>query len=177
MNKTYVILILLVGFWSINVFIFLDLILFYISFESVLIPMYLLISYYGSRNKKIDAKNLLILYTLFGSLFLLISIIYLYIQTGTNDYEVILTIPINIDQQKILFLGFFISFAIKLPIFPFHIWLPQVHTEAPTSGSIILAAILLKLGSYGIIRYCLILFPNASLYYSTFIYLLGILSI
>ena len=133
--------------------------------------MYLLISQFGSRNKKLDAKYLLVLYTLLGSLFLLVGIFLLYIEFGTTDLITILGgLPItNTNIQLILFICFFIAFAIKIPLIPFHIWLPIVHTEAPTGGSILLAAILLKFGTYGLYRFSLPLFPYASDYFAPLI--------
>ncbi len=155
----------------------LDLLLFYISFEAILLPMFFLIGYYGSRDRKIEANNLFFLYTIFGSLFLLLSIIILILNTGTSDYEILLTMPINENQQLILWFGFFIALAIKMPMFPFHIWLPMAHTEAPTEGSVILAAILLKLGTYGFIRYSIPLFPYATAYFSPFIIMMAIIGV
>jgi proton-translocating NADH-quinone oxidoreductase chain M len=174
-TKLFISLILLVQMLSICVFIVLDLLLFYISFEAILIPMYFLIGYYGSRNRKMEAQNLFFLYTLLGSLFLLLAILVLGFQAGTFDYEVLLTMPIDTSQQYLLWLGFFLALAIKMPMIPFHIWLPQAHTEAPTEGSVILAAILLKLGTYGFLRYSLPLFPEASLYFAPFITVLAII--
>lgn len=173
----YLTLILIVNLLSNLVFIVLDILLFYISFEAILIPMYLLIGFYGSRNRKMDAQYLFFLYTLFGSLFLLLSIIILVLQTGTTDYEVLLTLPISVNQQYLLWIGFFIAFAVKLPLLPFTIWLPQAHSESPTGGSVILAAILLKLGSYGFLRFCIPLFPQACLFYTPLVSTLTILSI
>lgn len=123
------------------VFIVLDLFLFFISFEAVLIPMYFLIGYFGGSNKKIKALNLLILYTLAGSLFLLCSIIFIYTVTGSTSYTFLLLNPIQQEYQIPLFIGFMIAFAVKLPALPFHIWLPVVHSESPTGGSVILAGI------------------------------------
>jgi NADH-ubiquinone oxidoreductase chain 4 len=144
----------LINLLSILVFSVLDILLFYISFEAILIPKYLIIGFYGSRNRKIEAKNKFFIYTLIGSLFLLLSVKYIIIQTGTSDYQLILALgPINNLQQYILWLGFFIALAVKMPMIPFHIWLPMAHTEANTSASVILAAILLKLGKIKIFSY------------------------
>jgi len=146
-RKRFLILVLLVNFWSIAVFFVLDLFLFYISFEALLIPMYFLIGYYGSRNKKVEeAQNKFFLYTLFGSLFLLLALITIWIQTGTTDYQILLTLPFSNNYQLFLWLAFFLAFAIKTPMWPFHIWLPVAHGESSTGTSVILAAILLKLG-------------------------------
>ena len=106
--------------------------------------MFFLIGFYGGRNRKIHAAYQFFLYTLFGSLFLFLALIVLYLETGTTDYQVLLTLPISQNRQYLLWLAFFISLAIKIPMIPVHIWLPEAHTEAPTAASVILAAILLK---------------------------------
>lgn len=139
--------------------------------------MFFLIGFYGSRDKKLEANYLLFLYTLFGSLFLLLSIISMILKSGTSDYEALLTMSIEPSQQYILWLGFFLALAIKMPMFPFHIWLPQAHTEAPTEGSVILAAILLKLGTYGFLRFSIPLFPDATLYFAPFVSMLAIIGV
>nr|NP_150352.1 NADH dehydrogenase subunit 4 [Rhizophydium sp. 136]AAK84282.1 NADH dehydrogenase subunit 4 [Rhizophydium sp. 136] len=178
MLKNYIFLILLVNLASIIVFFVSDILLFYIAFEAILIPMYLLIGFYGSRNKRIEnAQNTFFLYTLFGSLFMLLAIITIYIQTGSTDYQTILTLPISNEIQGFLFLGFFIALAIKTPSFPFHGWLPLAHGESSTGASVILASILLKLATYGILRFILPLFPYASNYFLPLILTLAILSI
>lgn len=168
-QSIYLLLVQLIIFWSISVFLVLDIFQFYISFEGVLIPMYYLIVLYGSRNRKLSAALGLLLYTIQGSLFLLVSNILLYINTGTTDYQVLATLTITSDVQYFQWLGYFISQSVKIPMVPFHLWLPEAHVEAPTGISVILASILLKLGSYGFIRYSLTLFPEASIYYSPFV--------
>jgi NADH:ubiquinone oxidoreductase subunit 4 (subunit M) len=147
----------------IGVFCILDLLLFYIFFESVLIPMFLIIGVWGSRERKMRAAFLFFLYTLFGSVSMLISILYIYYQVGTTDYRVLLTFSFSFLEQKFLWFSFFLSFATKVPMVPVHLWLPEAHVEAPTSGSVILAGVLLKLGTYGFLRFSLPLFPEASL--------------
>ena len=112
-----------------------------------------------------------------GSLFLLLAIIIMMIQTGTTDYQVLLTIPFNTTQQYFLWFAFFIALAVKMPMIPFHIWLPQAHTEAPTVGSVILAAILLKLGTFGFLRYSIPLFPEASAYFTPLICVLAVIGV
>ena len=151
-----------INFFTQLVFKVLDVQMFYISFEAVQIPMYFQIALYGSRNKKLLANYLFILYTQFGSLFQLQGIQTLFVISGTTDYLSQLHYDMSSSYQSVLFLLFFIAFAIKLPKQPFHIWLPIVHTESPTGGSVIQAAILLKLGTYGLIRYSLPQFPAAT---------------
>jgi proton-translocating NADH-quinone oxidoreductase chain M len=159
------------------VFSVLDLLLFYVFFEAILIPMFFLVGFLGSRARKIRAAFLLFFYTLFGSLLMLIGLIYIYSQVGSLNIEYIATFNFTDFEQKCLWLAFFLSFASKIPMFPFHIWLPEAHVEAPTIGSVLLAGILLKLGVYGFLRYSLTLFPEASLYFSPLVYLLSIIGI
>lgn len=179
---TYIIIILILESMLIAVFVVLDILLFYICFETVLIPMFLIIGIWGSRERKIIAAYQLFLYTLLGSLFMLLGILIIYYQTGTTDYQYLLStlksckkVPCN--SECILWLAFFLSFAVKVPMFPFHIWLYSAHSEAPTGGSMILAGILLKLAGFGFIRYSLTLFPNASEFFSPFVFCLAIIGI
>jgi len=159
------------------VFSVIDLIWFYILFESVLIPIFLIIGIWGSRSRKIRASYFFFVYTLVGSLFILSAILYIYSVVGTSQYESLINYVFTFNQQKWLWLGFFLSFAVKVPILPFHIWLPEAHVEAPTPGSAILAGVLLKLGTYGFLRYSLPLFPIASLYYTPFIFTLSLIGV
>ena len=159
------------------VFSVLDLVWFYIFFESVLIPIFLIIGIWGSRSRKIRASYFFFVYTLVGSLFLFAAIFYIFAVVGTSHYESLVAYPFSFQEQKWLWLGFFISFAVKVPILPFHIWLPEAHVEAPTVGSAILAGVLLKLGTYGFIRFSLPLFPEACIYYTPFIFTLAIIGI
>jgi NADH-quinone oxidoreductase subunit M len=147
----------------IGVFVALDLILFYVFFEGMLVPMYALIGVWGGANRRYAAMKFF-LYTLFGGLLMLVAILYLYFKAGasTFDYEALRGLPLSDTEQIWLFLAFFVAFAIKVPLFPFHTWLPDAHTEAPTIGSVDLAAILLKIGGYGIIRFALPYFPQAT---------------
>lgn len=168
--KYYVILFLLMEFLLIAVFCVLDLFLFYIFFESVLIPMYFIIGIWGSRERKVRASYFFFLYTLLGSVLMLLSILYIYNKVGTTNYEVLLTYSFSKEQQKVLWFFFFLSFATKIPMVPVHLWLPEAHVEAPTSGSVILAGVLLKLGTYGFIRFSFPLFPEASFYFSPLVY-------
>ena len=175
--KSYFICFLTMELILILVFTCLDLFFFYIFFEAVLIPMFLVIGIWGSRQRKVRAAYLFFLYTLLGSLFMLISIIYIYRLVGSTNYIVLSLIDFSFHDQKWLWLFFFASFAVKVPMLPFHIWLPEAHVEAPTAGSVILAGILLKLGSYGFLRFSLGLFPLASIYYAPFIYSLSLMGV
>ena len=175
--KLYFIMFFLLNFFLIGVFCVLDLLLFYIFFESVLIPMYLIIGFWGSRARKIRAAYFFFLYTLLGSVLLLLSILYIYYQIGTTDFEILSTVSFTLKEQKILWLSFFASFATKIPMVPVHLWLPEAHVEAPTSGSVILAGILLKLGTYGFIRFLFPLFPQSCYYFSPLVYSIAAISI
>ncbi len=177
-GKEYVICFLLIESFVIASFAALDLVLFYIFFEATLIPMFLIIGIWGGINR-IYASYKFFIYTLFGSLFFLIAIIYLCNEFGTANILLLEQKVKTLDFEitKYLFLAFFISFAIKIPMFPFHTWLPDAHVQAPTSGSVILAGVLIKLGAYGFLRFSLPFFPEASLHYSTFIFTLSVIAI
>ena len=175
--KEYLISFLVMEFFLIGVFCVLDLLLFYIFFESVLIPMFLIIGLWGSRERKIRAAYLFFLYTLSGSILMLLAILYIYLQSGTTDYEILLTFTFSVLEQQILWLTFFFSFATKVPMVPVHLWLPEAHVEAPTAGSVILAGVLLKLGTYGFLRFSLPLFPEASFYFSPIVYTMAAVGI
>jgi NADH:ubiquinone oxidoreductase subunit 4 (subunit M) len=169
--KEYLINLLITELLLLLVFSVLDLFLFYIFFEAILIPMYLIIGLWGSRERKIRAVYLLFFYTLFGSLLMLVGILYIYFITGSSNLEFLFGYnQFTFDEQIWLWLAFFFSFASKIPLFPFHIWLPEAHVEAPTVGSVLLAGILLKLGVYGFLRFSLSLFPDISLFFSPLIY-------
>jgi proton-translocating NADH-quinone oxidoreductase chain M len=159
------------------VFSILDLLFFYIFFESILIPMFVIIGVWGSRERKIRAAYLFFFYTLVGSVLMLAGILYIYSQTGTTDYETLLLFNFSNFEQKILWFSFFMSFAAKVPMLPFHIWLPEAHVEAPTTGSVFLAGILLKLGSYGFIRFSIPFFPNASLFFVPLVHTMSVVAI
>jgi len=169
-------------FFSLQLFLILsfsvlDIFWFYIFFESILIPMFLLIGVWGSRYRRIRATYQLFVYTAIGSLLLLFSIVYIYTQLGTTDIRSLYLIDLPISSEKLLWLALFISFSIKTPMFPFHIWLPEAHVEASTTGSVILAGILLKLGTYGMYRFLLPLFPVVSQYFSVFVFVLCLIGI
>lgn len=159
------------------VFLCLDLIIFYLAFETVLIPMFLIIGYYGSRERRIRSAYLLFLYTLISSILMFVSILFIYYKFGTTDYVVLKTIKFGVLSERVCWFAFFLSFAVKMPLLPFHIWLPEAHCEAPTAGSVILAGILLKLGGYGFLRYSLGLFPSASAFFTPMIFVISILGI
>ena len=175
--KEYFLCFLFLEFCLIQVFCVLDIFLFYIFFESVLIPMFLIIVIWGSRERKIRAAFQFFLYTLIGSLFMLTSIVYIYSIKGTTDLLTLWFTDFPVVLQLILWLLFFFGFAVKIPMIPFHIWLPEAHAEAPTSGSVILAGILLKLGGYGFLRFSLPLFPHACVYFSPLVFLLSLIAI
>lgn len=160
-----------------GVFTVMDILYFYICFEGVLIPMYLIIGIWGSRARKIRAGYYLFLYTLFGSLFMLMGILILYIDVGVFDYETLYYSGISESKERILWLLFFIGFMVKIPMVPVHLWLPEAHVEAPTEGSVILAGVLLKLGSYGLIRYVIGLFMESSVFYLPMVYVLSLIGV
>jgi len=175
--KSYLVCFLLMDFFLIIIFSSLDLIIFYIFFESILIPMFIVIGIWGSRTRKLKAAYLFFLYTLFGSLFMLLAIFYISFQTGTTDFQLLNVAFFSEEKQLVLWLAFFLSFSVKVPMVPFHIWLPEAHVEAPTAGSVILAGVLLKMGTYGLLRYLLCLFPYASVFFSPCILLLSIIAV
>nr|NP_044801.1 NADH dehydrogenase subunit 4 [Reclinomonas americana]AAD11916.1 NADH dehydrogenase subunit 4 [Reclinomonas americana] len=175
--KEYMICFLLLDALLIMIFCVLDLVLFYIFFESVLIPMFIVIGVWGSRERKVRAAYMLFLYTFFGSLLMLIAIMVIYFDAGTTDIQVLLTTEFSQERQKLLWLAFFISFAIKIPMVPFHVWLPEAHVEAPTAGSVLLAGVLLKLGGYGILRFSIPMFPEATVYFTPLVYTMSIIAI
>ena len=177
LRKEFFMLFLLLEGFLICVFTVLDLLLFYIFFESVLIPMFIIVGVWGSSGNRIMAAYQLFLYTVIGGVFGLIAILAIYSQTGTTDFLVLNTVEFSERRQLLLWLAFFFSFAVKVPMFPFHLWLPKAHVEAPTAGSVILAGVLLKLGGYGFLRISLPFFPEANAYFTPLIFLLSIVAI
>ena len=169
--KEYSISLLIIELFLLIIFSTLDLLIFYIFFEAILIPMYLIIGIWGSRERKIRAVYLFFFYTLVSSIMMLIGILYIYSITGTLNLEYLFYFNFTRTEQLILWLCFFLSFASKIPMFPFHIWLPEAHVEAPTVGSVLLAGILLKLGVYGFLRFSITLFPEACLFFSPAVFL------
>ena len=174
--KDFLIAILLMETFMIGVFCSLDLIVFYLFFEAGLIPMFLIIGIWGGERRVYSAFKFF-LYTLLGSVLMLIAIISIYWITGTTDVEKLYEIGIDSNYQNLLWLAFFSSFAVKTPMWPVHTWLPDAHVEAPTAGSVLLAAILLKMAGYGFIRFSLGLFPLASDYFVPLIYFLSLVAI
>jgi len=174
--KSYVIIILLLETLLLAVFLVLDILLFYIFFESILPPLFILIGLFGSSNK-VRASFYLFLYTLLGSLFLLLSILSMSSIMGTTDFDALYKTNFNYSTQLFLFYGIFIAFAVKTPTIFLNTWLLKAHVESPLGGSIILAAIVLKLSLYGIFRLILPLLPKASLEYTYVIYLIGVITI
>ncbi len=160
-----------------GVFTVLDLLGFYIFFEAVLIPMFLIIGVWGAREEKIRASYYFFFYTLVGSVLMLLSIFYIYLITGTTDYLTLLNYSLDDSVQVVVFLCFFASLAVKIPKFPFHIWLPLAHVEAPVAGSVILAGILIKLGAYGFIRFSLPLLPYGCEFFAPLVLTLACLAI
>jgi len=160
----------------IGMFAALDFILFYVFFEGVLIPMFLIIGIWGGPNR-VYAAFKFFLYTLLGSVLSLLAILYIYFEVGGSDIPLALTTPFDPKVQTWLWLAFFASFAVKIPMWPFHTWLPDAHVEAPTAGSVILAGILLKMGGYGFIRFSLPMFPEASSYFTPMIFTLSVIAI
>ena len=174
--KDFLIAILIMESLMIGVFCSLDLVIFYLFFEGGLIPMFLIIGIWGGERRVYSAFKFF-LYTLLGSVLMLIAIIYIYWITGTTDVEKLYQIGIEAKYQKILWLAFFSSFAVKTPMWPVHTWLPDAHVEAPTAGSVLLAAILLKMAGYGFIRFSIGLFPIGSEYFVSLIYGLSLVAI
>ena len=175
--KEYMIAFLVLETLMIGVFCALDLVLFYVFFEAGLIPMFLIIGVWGGP-RRVYASFKFFLYTLLGSVLMLIAIIYMYWQHGSGDIIAMLNNPsFSVGAQKWLWFAFFASFAVKMPMWPVHTWLPDAHVEAPTAGSVILAGILLKMGGYGFLRFSLPMFPDASLYFQNFVYVLSVIAI
>lgn len=176
-EKEYFLCFLLILVFLIFVFSVLDVLIFYIFFESILIPMFIIIGVWGSRTRKVKAAYQFFLYTLIGSVLMLLAIFLIYFETGTTDFQLLLNVEFSEKKQLILWLAFFASFAVKVPMVPFHIWLPEAHVEAPTAGSVILAGILLKMGTYGLLRFSVCLFPVACVFFTPFVYLLSVIAV
>ncbi len=174
--REYFIAFLVLETMMIGVFCALDLVLFYLFFEGGLIPMFLIIGIWGGK-RRIYASFKFFLYTLLGSLLMLVAIMAMYGVAGTTDITVLLNTHFASSVQKWLWLAFFASFAVKMPMWPVHTWLPDAHVEAPTAGSVILAGVLLKMGGYGFIRFSLPMFPEATQYFAPLVWTLSIIAI
>lgn len=175
--KEYMIAFLVMETLMIGVFCALDLVLFYLFFEAGLIPMFLIIGIWGGK-RRIYASFKFFLYTLLGSVLMLLAILYMYFTAGTTDIPSLMKTGLfSAQAQTWLWLAFFASFAVKMPMWPVHTWLPDAHVEAPTAGSVILAAVLLKMGGYGFLRFSLPMFPLASEYFAPFVFALSVIAI
>ncbi|TDI65957.1 MAG: NADH-quinone oxidoreductase subunit M [Alphaproteobacteria bacterium] len=174
--KEYMIAFLLLETLMIGVFCSLDLVLFYLFFEGGLIPMFLIIGMWGGPGRTY-ASFKFFLYTLLGSVLMLVALITMYVIAGTTDIPTLMEYQFPADLQTWLWLAFFASFAVKLPMWPFHTWLPDAHVEAPTAGSVILAAVLLKMGGYGFLRFSLPMFPVASDFFTPFIFIISVVAV
>ena len=174
--KEYMISFLIMETFMIGMFCALDIVVFYIFFEAVLIPMFVIIGIWGGP-RRVYAAFKFFLYTLAGSVLMLLAILAMYLNAGTTDIPNLMTHRFPIDMQPWLWLAFFASFAVKVPMWPVHTWLPDAHVEAPTAGSVILAAVLLKFGGYGFLRFSLPMFPEASVMFTPLIYTLSIVAV
>ena len=180
--KGYYISLLLLETGMIGVFVALDLFLFYVFWEAMLVPMYFIIGVWGGP-RKLYAAIKFVLFTMFGSLLMLVALLYLFFMyhgySGEYSFDLLklYQMPIPLGAQTYMFLAFALAFAIKVPIWPFHTWLPDAHVQAPTAGSVILAGVLLKMGTYGFVRICLPMFPEATLQFVPFISILALIGI
>src|SRR6266702_1934035 len=174
--REYMIAFLVLETMMVGIFCALDFVLFYVFFEGVLIPMFVIIGVWGGP-RRVYAAFKFFLYTLLGSVLSLLAILGVYFQTGSTDIEVALAFSFPPDLQKWLWLAFFASFAVKVPMWPVHTWLPDAHVEAPTAGSVILAGVLLKMGGYGFVRFSLPMFPLATAYFTPLIFTLSIFTV
>ena len=174
--KEFMIAFLILESFMIGTFVALDAVLFYVFFEGVLIPMFLIIGVWGGKRRVYSAYKFF-LYTLLGSVLMLVGLLVLYSQTGTTDIPTLMDNPVARNLQLWLWLAFFASFAVKMPMWPVHTWLPDAHVEAPTAGSVILAGVLLKMGGYGFLRFSLPMFPEASAYFADLVYWLSVIAI
>ncbi len=174
--KEYMIAFLVLESFMIGTFVALDTVLFYVFFEGVLIPMFLIIGVWGGKDR-IYASYKFFLYTFLGSVLMLVALLFLYAEVGTTDITILMENPVAFGMQKWVWLAFFASFAVKMPMWPVHTWLPDAHVQAPTAGSVILAGVLLKIGGYGFLRFSLPMLPEASIYFAPFVMFLSVIAI
>ena len=174
--REYMIAFLVLETMMIGMFVSLDMLMFYLFFEAVLIPMFLIIGIWGGA-RRVYAAFKFFLFTLLGSVLMLVCMLVMYVQTGTTDIPMLTAHSFGTGMQFWLFLGFFASFAVKVPMWPVHTWLPDAHVEAPTAGSMILAGVLLKMGGYGFLRFSLPMFPHASELFAPLIFALSVIAV
>ncbi len=174
--REYMIAFLVLETMMVGMFASLDMLMFYLFFEAVLIPMFIIIGVWGGA-RRVYAAFKFFLYTLLGSVLMLVCMLVMYMEVGTTDIPVLTSYSFGVGMQTWLFLGFMASFAVKVPMWPVHTWLPDAHVEAPTAGSMILAGVLLKMGGYGFIRFSLPMFPNASEFFAPLIFALSIIAV
>ena len=174
--REYMIAFLVLETMMIGMFVSLDMLMFYLFFEAVLIPMFLIIGIWGGA-RRVYAAFKFFLFTLLGSVLMLVCMLVMYVQTGTTDIPMLTAHSFGTGMQFWLFLGFFASFAVKVPMWPVHTWLPDAHVEAPTAGSMILAGVLLKMGGYGFLRFSLPMFPHASELFAPLVFALSVIAV
>ena len=174
--REYMIAFLALETMMVGMFVSLDMLMFYLFFEAVLIPMFIIIGVWGGP-RRVYAAFKFFLYTLLGSVLMLVCMLAMYIEVGTTDIPVLSAFSFGVGMQTWLFLGFFASFAVKVPMWPVHTWLPDAHVEAPTAGSMILAGVLLKMGGYGFLRFSLPMFPHASEFFAPLVFTLSIIAV
>lgn len=174
--KEYMLAFLVLETLMIGTFVALDLFLFYVFFEAVLIPMFIIIGIWGG-NMRVYAAFKFFLFTLLGSVLMLVAMLYIYTNVGSSNIPTITENSFDFEIQKWLWIAFFASFAVKMPMWPVHTWLPDAHVQAPTAGSVILAGVLLKMGGYGFLRFSLPMFPDASMYFADLVYWLSVIAI
>ncbi|MCB9948530.1 MAG: NADH-quinone oxidoreductase subunit M [Rhodospirillaceae bacterium] len=175
--KEYMISFLILETMMIGMFCALDFVVFYIFFEGVLIPMFVIIGVWGSGSRRIYAAFKFFLFTLLGSVLMLLALIAMYLQTRDTNIAILLATHFDRDMQIWLWLALFASFAVKIPMWPVHTWLPDAHVEAPTAGSVILAGVLLKMGGYGFLRFSIPILPEATAYFTPLVYTLSVVAI
>ncbi len=174
--REYMVAFLILETMMIGTFVALDAFLFYIFFEAVLIPMFIIIGVWGGA-ERIYASFKFFLYTLLGSVLMLLALLYLYMEVGSSDIETLINNPVARSAQMWLFIAFFASFAVKMPMWPVHTWLPDAHVQAPTAGSVILAGVLLKMGGYGFLRFSLPMLPEASMHFAPVVFWMSVVAI